>query len=153
MSLVESIAAHAARAVDDKTPEWLDKGIDRARDLLERQASEATRPVEVALAELGRDALEAVEERKGALAHLGKARMLSVLVQLGAGREDEARLLYLASGASSFEELLAASDKSTAATAVATHAREKAWTEVRDLAKEVGAIALKALIPILLAAL
>lgn len=152
MSLIESIAVHAARAVDDKGDGWLDKGIERARDMLERQVSEATRPLEVAMAELGRDALDAVDERKGALATLGKARALAVLVQLGAGREDEARLLYLATAAT-FGELLAASEASTQATLAATRAREEAWDEIKKLAKEVGAIALKALIPILLAAL
>lgn len=152
MSLVDAIAVHAARAVEDRADGWLDKGLERAGDLLERQASEATRPLEVALVELGRDALDAVEARKSALASLGKARALAVLVQLGAGREDEARLLYLATAAT-FEERLAASEASTVATLAATRAREEAWDEVKQLAKEVGAIALKTLIPILLAAL
>lgn len=152
MSLLDAVATHAARAVDDHAEGWLDRGIDRARDLLERQAVAARQPVEVALAELGREALAAIEERKAPLAALGRARALAVLAQLGAGREDEARLLYLAAGAT-LAERLAASEALTLATLAATRERELAWDEVRSLLQDAGQLALRVLIPVLLAAL
>ena len=112
----------------------------------------ARQPVEVALAELGREALAAIEERKAPLAALGRARALAVLAQLGAGREDEARLLYLAAGAT-LAERLAASEALTLATLAATRERELAWDEVRSLLQDAGQLALRVLIPVLLAAL
>lgn len=170
MSLVDSIATHAARAVDDRAGGWLDGGIERVRDALAVRREElrlrAEDPgydalphaarraigVETDLVELGREGLASVEARKGALVRLGKARAFAVLAQLGAGRENEARLLYLETSAT-LEERLAASEASTVATLAAAREREEAWDEVLTIAREVGALALKALIPVLLAAL
>lgn len=170
MSLLGDLAARAGEQVDDHADEWLARGLESARAEVERRRGELRdqvfdpafdgapdperKRVEVEaqlLAHTG-DALDVLEEHQGALAHLGRARFAALVVQLGAGREDEARRLYLASGAS-FAERRAASATSTETTLADTAAREQAWREVLAGAREIGLLALKAAIPFLLAAL
>lgn len=157
MTLIDTLAA----TVDEHAEGWMDRGIDRVADLVgDRLADLAAEPgpdperhsEERAALALALQGLNALDEHKAALAHLGRARLAGTLAYLGVGRNAEARRLFLAGGAS-FAERRAASAASTAATHEAAEAREAAWREVEQMANDVGQLALRALFPLLLAAL
>lgn len=168
MSLTDALVSRASEALDDKGPLWLAQGIEKARasvanrhlalDVERTEAELAGREVPPihTVERFGLDqavvALDAIERRSPAIVTFGRARAAAVLIHLASGDEGNARRLALAS-ASSFEQRRQASAQSTADTIAATEARAKATEEVLDLLKEIGVGALKAALPLLLAAL
>jgi len=145
VSLLGKLTEKAAGEVDARAVDWLGSGIDRARDLASENLAGGTRK-EV----LG--ALGLVEQHKGALSHLGSGAVAGVLVGLVIGAEEEARLVYLATG-SSFEERRRASTESTAAVTAEREAREAEWEEIKEMAKVIGKAALGLVTTLLIGAL
>lgn len=160
---VDAIASAAARAVDAHAEGWLDRGLERARDLVADRSSavgeqlrdgslDPRTGLEHAMLGQALVGLDAIGARRPALLLLGHDVTQRVLVQVAVGREAEARLLALASTAT-YQERRAASGLSTSATVAATEARARATEEAIALAKDVGLGALRAALPFLLAAL
>jgi hypothetical protein len=163
-----SIAEHARKALDDHAEGWLDRGLEEAADGVASRTAELDDEIAAAtrdggeadpMARLEREglrfapkALDAIGARKPALLRWGKAKAGGVLILLGAGKEEEARLLAMATGLT-LEQYLAGSDLSTARTSQVTLRRARDTEEVVALVREIGLGALKAALPFLLAAL
>lgn len=164
MSLLDDLIQKAATSADEHAADWLDKGLTCAREELAARRDDLLddpviddgrqheRTYEFAMLEAAGKALDAIERYKGSLVHLGRARFAAVLAQLGVGRERDARRLALATS-STFAERRAASAASVAEANAATADREQAWRDVKALARELGLMALKAAIPLLIAVL
>lgn len=144
MSLLDKAADKAHAVVDEEADDWLRKGVVAGRKYLDRLD-----PVE---RDAAARALDLVEEHQDALADVGRARLLAAIAWTGLGETERARRAWLAGGAT-FAERRAASAVSTARTLEETQRREKAWEEFQKFAKEAGLVALRVVLPILLAAL
>lgn len=111
------------------------------------------RIVDVApLARAGLDGIERMAVPLGAVGSDGAARAMIVLSLLSAGRDEEARSAFLANEAT-FEQIVDAVYDDAMAARVSVAAREEAWREIMRVVAEVGQVALKLAVPILLAAL
>lgn len=165
VSLADAIAEHAVAAVDDAADLWLEAAVDSSREAIatrRREVRAQALPVDVtarrhqgdelALLDHATQGVAAVERGARLLGRLGRAKATGVLIHLAAGREQDARRVYLAHGAT-LAERLAASEASTVATLEAARAREQAWDELAQIVLEVGLLALRAALPFLLAAL
>lgn len=129
--------------IEGKTPEAVDRLIDRASMLAEGQfdGGEDT--------ELVREGFQTLKGASGDLAHLGAGEIVSVLANWGIGHPNTKAAFVSAS--MTFEERRAVSHAATAAAISARVEREKAWDRVAVVLEDVGMVVLK-LIPFLLAA-
>lgn len=128
----------------DQADDWLDDLTDGAGELADEHLS----PGEAALAKGG---LSLLKDAGSELAHLGAGGLVSVVARYAGGDVDGARIRYLGSGKATIDELVDASRASTAASVAATQAREATWESVQATLEELGAVALK-ILPLLLMA-
>ncbi len=132
----------AADQVNAHAEEWTSKGLSEALD-----AARDLHGPEGALAIV---ALEALAKRQGELVQAGKPWVLEALSRFGAGRL-KAEDLQLISR-SSFEERRAALHAAIDAAHADHLARAEARRQLLRVAQEVGAAAIRAAIPLLIAA-
>ncbi len=144
-TLLGKLAGKLDDALEEHSEEWLAKGVNEARRLSVAELDEDED-------ELVQDGLDVVEDHLGPLARLGRGRALALLHYVGLGRKDEARELWLRTTAT-FEERRVASAQSTAG------AHERARQNATDLeslleaAEKLGAMAIRAALPLLMGAL
>lgn len=165
MSLTDSIAAAGDHALDEHGSDWIDKATGRARLLIaDRRDELKTSPLpsdvvtrqrqadELRLLGHAEQGLSVVEAHAPALVTLTRGAFAAMMIQLGAGREDEARRLYLATRAT-LRERLQASANTTAATEADAEAHALAAKDTLDGLEELGGLAIKAALPFLMATL
>jgi hypothetical protein len=166
--LTSAIDAHAGVDAEDSAPGWLTRALDDAEDAAaERRtkledesdkleaAGEDTPDLvaaELVLLETVPGSVAVLREHAPAIYSWGRAKAASVLIRLGAGDGANARLLALARSPG-FLQRRAASALSTKVTLEEAEARERATEETIRALEGIGQVALKVLIPILLASL
>jgi hypothetical protein len=161
-----SVATSAQDAVDKHGEDWLAKGFEAARERLDAERLELrTAPIptsaherlvrgdEVRMLDYASRGLAVLERRSPALVVLGRDLTAAVLIQLGGGKKDEARRLMLASKGTTLQQRLQASVDSTAEVAAGNDAHARAVDDTLEGLEEAGKLALKAAIPLLLAAI
>ena len=128
---------------------WLEDALNRAAvEVNQSSLGQAERGIAF-------EGLELLGSHSEALGRVSQSVLRDVAGHLLSDRNDRARDLWLVEleRAASFEELLAASAASTAATVEATTDREAAWAAFWSDAQELGLDVLKFALPLLLAAL
>ena len=139
MSFLDDIEA----LVEDKDTDWIDRLVEKAKEQAEDHFSGPE-------ADLARSALDKIGNNSEQLAHLGHGGLLSLLTRVVSREDEQARLTYLAFGAT-FDERRAASH-AAASTAINERLnRELAWDGVLEMLKGLGKV-LWRVIPLLLAA-
>lgn len=168
MSLTTALDIVGAHDPDDRVTGWVEDGLHAASRAaqkrqdelfeLDRQAEAAGADVsdevavETVLLDQAQQAISGLLPLAPQIATLGRARAASVLIRMSAGDREGARRLLLATR-STFAERRIASGQSTEQVLAASEARAKATEELLDALGKIGLAALKALIPLLLAAL
>lgn len=133
------------KLLEERGPGWIDKALDKTVELARDAGLD---PNEAALAI---DAAEVVREHKGALTGVAVDAFRNTMALAWDGQIDAARRAFLETEAS-YDERRAAMQAGTDATYKDRVEREAAWAELADMFEEIGKMALKALVPILLAA-
>lgn len=127
------------------------RGIDEALSRARKWADEADLG-------LAKDAvvasLDRVEQSKPALEHLSGVLLANLLerVYFGVGATDDTRMAYFPSSAG-FDEARRAMHELTLAKSQRKVARDEAWDEFKAMLRDVGKLALQAVVPVLLAAI
>ena len=126
----------------------LEKGIERAREWA-RTTPEAGEAVRGAML----DALDSVDIAAPHLAHLAsfELRALFERVFSGYGANEDTRLTYFRTQAT-YDERIRAQKEGTLALLEAKLAREESWDAFVEMLKDIGQLALRTVIPVLLAA-
>lgn len=148
MSLLDT----AGRAADEHMDDWVDKLLDRAGKLLDDAAPVGPPGLGSLSHEAGAAALIALEGHKDDLARLGRFGAAFALAAFGAGETEEQILTWLRQGAT-FEERLKAQADATSALSQATAEREAAWDSLKKTLQDVGRVAVRYVVPFLVAAL
>lgn len=146
------LADRALDAADEHMDDWVDKALDKAAALLDDAAPAGTPGLGGLAHEAGAAALLALDGHKDDLAVLGRFGAAFALAAFGAGETDERVLDYLRQSAT-FEERLAAQRDASAALDQATADREAAWASLKETLQDVGRVAVRYVVPFLVAAL
>lgn len=133
--------------LEDASERGLESGLERARDWAHDNTEPAVRAPLL-------DALDRVEASKESLAHLAGDSLSAVLerVFLGLGADAETRADYFPT-ALTYEQTREAMQERTRAKLERQLAREESWDEFTEMLEEIGMLALRAVLPLLLAAL
>lgn len=143
-AILDRLADEALEGAEKLTPERVGRALEHAKELAQGLGG-----YEGFAAEQG---LALLERHRALLADMTQGAAVVAVARLGLGEHKLARLVYLATS-STLEERLAASEESTAATREAAMRREAAWDAFVKDAGKVGMAALRAVLPLLLAAL
>lgn len=146
VKLLRKYVPQAERGAD----KGLQKGIERAREWIDSAPNVGSPAFRGQLHE----ALDRVEVSTGAMSHLADHALTSLLERVfyGLGADEETRREFFRTELG-YEETRQAMQNRTLAKLERQLAREEAWDEFVEMLEDIGQMALRAVVPILLAAI
>ena len=144
MSLLTDLSHMAKTTLDEKkSDDWFEKFEDRATEVIEGLPPGVAAHAGVTL--------KAIMERREAVKHLGVEGVTALVTHIGLGQRADAEDLLFLEKEASVDELLAASEASTAEVVADKDNAEARKQVAFDLLSAVGATAARSLLPVLIA--
>lgn len=149
---VEALREKGLPKADKAVDRGLSKAIEKAREWVQSDEGLAFGGAPVRAAAL--DGLDRIERAAPSLGHLASREIRGLFEQVfqGYGSSEEVRNTYFRTAAT-YEERIERAYELASYLAEETIDREKAWEEFKALLKDLGTLALRTLVPLVLAAL